>query len=628
MDNEVLNIINNLTDGKYAEEYFTNLGLKSEDINEIRNIFTNNLNNQEFDTSLIELELYLLINKYLYEKQMINTYEKELTNSYDEKLLIYKFNSSSDKNNCVKCKKELIKDFKYCPYCGNENITVTTKLVVNGEINLDKGFITPDELKYIRFLTPDEEKLVQEGKVKFDEVGIALDETNTPYEIKNELISKNNKLRNNNDLREKLFNQNLNIHKKLIANYQLSLFEDLNKIRNLKVYPPSVIENKEEKIVPKQIKEDVEKPIVKPGEKRKKYIKIISKPSISKTKEKSKDNKEELFNQEEYRKPIEELRINLKYAGILYLIDAIKHPKNPQIPNDMLYWLNISSKSEVIKYLREKGFIVDAKGMDLIKANLKELSEKELNNILIKNNLKIKKDKEDNILSICENIEREQLNQYLKDSAILVTNEGNKLVNDNPQVEVYAKYLYNFNLKRFEQLYQEHKNESVTDTALKYLSEIRNYYVEKMKWNKYALTFEAESRIYKSKNDRINELKSYINYFICIINPWKDNKLEYSNPINIENNEIIIKIVDKSKLSFKKIQELFINQTKEIKLPGLFLSDKDIYEYFKRIYDNEDLRKINKELSEKINLSSFETSSLEFFSKKEQEEVYIKIKNI
>ena len=44
MDNEVLNIINNLTDGKYAEEYFTNLGLKSEDINEIRNIFTNNLN--------------------------------------------------------------------------------------------------------------------------------------------------------------------------------------------------------------------------------------------------------------------------------------------------------------------------------------------------------------------------------------------------------------------------------------------------------------------------------------------------------------------------------------------------------------------------------------------------------
>ena len=52
-------------------------------------------------TSLIELELYLLINKYLYEKEMINTFEKELTNSYDEKLLIYKFNSSSDKNNCV-----------------------------------------------------------------------------------------------------------------------------------------------------------------------------------------------------------------------------------------------------------------------------------------------------------------------------------------------------------------------------------------------------------------------------------------------------------------------------------------------------------------------------------------------
>ena len=628
MDNEVLNIINNLTDGKYAKEYFTNLGLKSEDINEIRNIFTNNPNKQEFDTLLIELELYLLINKYLYEKQIVNTYEKELINSFDEKLLIYKFNSSPDKNTCVKCKKDLIKDFKYCPYCGNENINVTTKLVVNGDINLDKGFITPDELKNIRFLTPDEEKLVQEGKVKFDEVGIALDETNSPYEIKNALISKNDELRNNNDLRKKLFNQNLNIHKKLIANYQLSLFEDMNKIRNLKLYPPSVIENKKEKIVPKQIQEEGEKPLVKPGEKRKKYIKIISKPSISKTKEKIKEKKETLLNPEDHRKPIEELRINLKYAGILYLIDAIKHPKNPQIPNDMLYWLNISSKSEVIKYLRKKGYIVNAKGMDLIKANLKELSEKELNNILIKNNLKIKKDKDENILAICENIKREELDQYLKDNAILVTNEGNKLVKDNPQVEVYAKYLYNFKLKNFEEFYQEHKNESVTDTALAYLSEIRNYYIEKMKWNKYAMTFEAESRIYKTKNDAINELKAYINYFICISNPWRDNKIEYYNPINIENNEIIIKIVDKSKLSFKEIHELFINQTEQIKLPVLFLSDNDIYEYFKRIYDNEDLRKINKELSEKINLSSFETSSLEFFSKKEQEEVYIKIKNI
>jgi len=122
------------------------------------------------------------------------------------------------------------------------------------------------------------------------------------------------------------------------------------------------------------------------------------------------------------------------------------------------------------------------------------------------------------------------------------------------------------------------------------------------------------------------QLQSYINYFICMINPWKDNKLEYDNPIIIEDNEELIKTVDQSKLSLKEIQELFVKHSKEIKLPGLFLSPDDIYEYFIRIYNNEDLRKINKELTHIVNISSLESNSLEFFSKKEENEVYLRVK--
>lgn len=622
MDNDVIGKINNLTNGIYAQEYFENLGLNYNDTKKIREILINKLNNENKDDFLIELELYLEISKYLYDKKLKDGYEKELTNSFNEKLLIYNLNNNQDRNPCSKCKKELIKDFKYCPYCGEENIQVTLKIVADGNIDLDKGFITPEEVKHLRFLTPNEEKLVKEGKVNFEDVGIPLDETNSPYEIKNELISNNENLRNNKDLREKLFNQNITIHKKQVVNYQLALFEDLNKNRSLKIYPLSITDKKEKEDIVKVIKTDDNTPLVKPGEKRKKYIKIISKPAISKTKEKIKENEESLINQKyENQQAVEDLKINLKYAGILFLIDAIKHPKNPQIMDNMLYWLNISSISEVTRYLRTKGYIVDAKGMDLIKANLKELSDKELNNILIQNKLKNKKDKDENIQTICENLNSEKLEEYNKDNAILVTSKGYKFVKDNPQVETYSKYLYNFKLKKFEQLYEENKNKSLIDIALLYLSNIRDYYIEKMKWHKYAMTYEAECRIYKSIKDKKASLESFINYFICLINPWNDNKLDYANPIKIEN-EKLIKIVNQSKIPLKEIREMIINQSEEISLPGIFISANEIYEYFERIYNNENIRKINNELTQKIDLSSFDRDSLEFFTKKEQDEVY------
>jgi hypothetical protein len=209
---------------------------------------------------------------------------------------------------------------------------------------------------------------------------------------------------------------------------------------------------------------------------------------------------------------------------------------------------------------------------------------------------------------------------------MIITNKGYDFIKQNPQVEIYSKNLYNFNLKKFEQFYQENKNKSLKDISIDYLTTIRDYYIEKMKWNKFAMTFEAESRIYKSQKNKIMQLQSYINYFICMINPWQDNKLKYDNPIIIEDNKELIKIVDQSKLSLKEIRELFVKQSKEIKLPGLFLSPEDIYDYFIRIYNNEDLRKINKELTQIVDINSLDNNSLEFFSKKEEKELYLKVK--
>ena len=628
MDNDVLEKIDNLTKGLYAREYFTKKGLNYEDALEIRERLKQKINQEQIDYSNIEMILNLIINKYCYDNNLTKTMENDINNSYEEKLMIYRINSNKSDVTCTNCKNKLIPDFKYCPYCGSENKQITLKLVTEGNIDLTKGFITPDEVQHIRFLTPDEEKLVNEGKVKFTDVGIALDETNCPYEIKKELISKDDNLRNNTDLRKKLYEENIKVHKKRVVNYQLSMLEDMEKARNIKSYPPSIIEEKNKEKISKIVQKDDEAPLIKPGEKRRKFIKIVSKPAISKTKEKIKEQKATTNPKDEYQQPIEDLNIDLKYAAILYLTDAVKHPTNPQISNDLLYWFNISSLSEITQYLRKNEYIVEAKGMDLIRANLSQLTQKEIKDILVKNNLKAAKSKDKNIDIILQNVERKKLDEYNKDNAIHVTKKGLDLIKENPQVETYSKYLYKFKPKSFEKLYQENRNNSLTDTALIYLSNMRDHYSEKMKWNRYALTYEAEYKIYYDNNDVLMQLRSYVNYFICMINPWDDNKLSYYNPVTISDNEELIKVVDKSKLSQKEVKNLFDQQVNDIGLPGLFLSGNKMYDYFKRIYENGDIRVINNELTKNHDLNSLEESSLEFFTKKEQEEVYDKVKEL
>lgn len=622
MDEEVLNIINNLTTGKYAEEYFAKCSLNAQDVEKIKEVLTNNIINLQADSQVIEQQLEKIIKEYCEMNNLSVNFEDQ-ENSYDEKLMIYKLNANNHNIICTNCQKELIKDFKYCPYCGKENIQITLKIVVDGNIDLEKGYVTPEEVKHIRFLTSDEEKAVNEGKVKFNDVGVALDETNSPYEIKNQLISKNESLLNNLTEREKLFNQNRDIHKKQVTNYKLSVFEDMDKIRSLKIYPLSVTENKKDSISEAIIKEE-NASLIKPDEKKKKYIKVISNPSYSKTKELMKE-KDKTSNEDENLRNVEDLKINLKYAGVLYLIDAIKHPKDPEISKNMMYSLNIYSKSEVIEYLRKKNYIKIAKGMDLIKANLRELKENDLINILKSHNIKVGKNKDDNIQRICENVDRKSLEQYNMGNAVIVTNNGYQFVDNNPQVEVYSKYLYNINFKSFEQYYTQHEDKFLIDVTLDFLADIREHFIEKMKWNKYCLTFNSESMIYKDKKDKLMQLKSYINYFISLINPWDDNKLNNPNLLNI-NAEELIKIVDKSGLSFKQIEEIFMNQALEIKIPYFFITANEAFEYFKRIYDKEDIRIISNKLSEKINLKGLEVNSYEFFYKKEQEELINKIK--
>ena len=628
MDNIVLEKINNLTDGIYAQQYFTKKGLNYDDALKIREILKEDVIKKQIDSSMIEIRLNFIINKYCYDKKITKTMENDINNSYEEKLMIYKINSNKSDVTCTNCKSKLVTDFNYCPYCGSENKQVTLKLVVEGNVDLTKGYITPDEVPHVRFLTPEEEKLLKEKKVKFSEVGIALDQTNSPYEIKKELISKDDNLRNNSSLRKRLYEENMRIHKKQIANYQLTMFEDMDKVRNLKLYPPSVIEDKNKENIGEIIQKDNQSPLIKPGEKRRKFIKIVSKPALSKTKEKMRQQNITTDTDDEYQKPIEDLNIDLKYAGIIYLTDALKHPKNPQISNEILYWLNISSLSDITQYLRRNEYIADAKGTDLIKANLSELTQKEIKNILDENSLKAGKSKEKNINNIIENVERKKLEKYNIGNAIHVTRKGQDFIKDNPQVQTYSKYLYKFKPKSFEKIYQENMNDSLTDTALTYLRNLRDNYSEKMKWNRYASTYEAENNIFHDNHDALMQLRAYVNYFICMINPWDDNRLTYYNPIKISDNEELIKIVDKSKLSQKEVKNLFNQQANSIGLPGLFLSIDEMYDYFKRICENEDIRVINNELTKKCDLNLLDTKSLEFFTKKEQEEVYENVKKL
>lgn len=586
--------INLLTNGNFAKEYFANNGLTDDDIKEINQILTNKINDNNINPKDIEKELQSTITQYRYEKKIITKKDK-LSENTTEKELIFKLNSDLKGFVCRKCNQPVISDFNFCPKCGNKVEINDYRLITADTVDLSKGFVTPNELGLMRFATPDEIELLKEGKANPQEVGIAVTENNCPYDIKYDILYNEN-FRKNKEYRKKIFTEQKKFFNNQNNNFKLLTFNQRRTVSDKK-FPLNSRFNQQKEIKEHKIlkREFIPTPIIEEG------------PVIPQVKTTPAD-------------------INLEYAGVMYLLDVLKHPKSPKLYDSELSALKVSSNKKIINYLRKNNLMVNAEGLNLVQINLQQKKVKDLKKILSKNNLQFSGNKDETIKYIIEKLPHEELAKYAKGKALQVTSEGQMFVYTHPQVEIYINYLKNYSITDYENYYQENKDLSAKDLLITYLKKVRCEFAQQMQWHKFLNTYISENRIYKEINDIRMELETTINLFICTLNPWTDNaiSLQYSSVLYMTLQREILKL--KNEFDENMIHEVFINKTREIQLPGLFLEVEEMFDVFMRITED-NLEDINKELESKFDTSQLKPKDTKYKTEQEQKEVFAKVKS-
>ncbi len=594
MSDDAIEKINLLINGNFAKEYFTNNGLTDEDINEINQILTNKVNDNNINPKDIEKELQSTITQYRYDNKIITKKEK-LSENTNEKELIFKLNSDLKGFVCRNCNQPVISDFNFCPKCGNKVEIQDYKLITADNVDLSKGFVTPNELDLMRFVTPEEIELLNEGKVNPQEIGIAVTKNNCPFDIKYDIFYNEN-FRKNKEFRKKIFTEQKEFYNKQDNKFKLISFNQRRTVSDKK-YPLNSRFNQQKEIKEHEILKREFLPTPKPEKK----------PGIPQVK----------------TTPVD---INLEYAGVLYLLDVLRHPKSPKLYDSDLSALNVSSNKKIINYLRKNNLMVNAEGLNLVQINLQQKKVKDLKKILSKNNLQFSGNKDEIIQHIIEKLPQEELAKYAKGKALQLTPEGQIFLLKHPQVEIYLMYLKNYPITDYEKYYQENKQFNLNELIITYLEKVREEFAQQLQWHKFLNTFISENRIYKDINDTKMELETTINLFICTLNPWTDNaiSLKYSSVLYMTLQREIIKL--KNEFDENLIHEIFINKTQEIPLPGLFLEVEEMFDIFMRITED-NLEDINKELESKFDTSQLKPKDTKYNSEQEQKEVFEKVKS-
>lgn len=595
MTSDAIKKINLLTGGNFAKEYFTKNGLKEGDINEIKEILTKKINENNLELGDIEKELQSTITEYRFKNKIITKKEK-LSENTNEKELIFKLNSDLKGFVCPKCNQPVIDEFNFCPKCGNKVEIRDYKLMAADNVDLSKGFVTPNELGMMRFVSPEEAELIKAGNVNPQEVGIEVTENNCPFDIRYD-IHYNENFRKNKEFRKKIFTERKELYNRQDNNFKIIEFNQRMTVSDKKYPLKSRLDQqkeiKEHKLLKREFlpTPEVEKP----------------EPQIPQIK----------------TTPVE---INLEYAGVIYLLDVLKHPKSPKLSDSILSALKVSSNKKIINYLRKNNLLVNAEGLGLVEINLQQKKVKDLKKILSKNNLQFSGNKDDIINYLIKNLPQEELAKYAKGKALQVTQEGQVFLYIHPQVGVYIDYLKNYPITDFEQYYQENKHLNLKDLLITYLEKVRTEFAQELQWHKFSNTYLQENRIYKDINDINMELETTVNLFICTLNPWTDNSisLQYSSVLYMTLQRQIIKL--KNEFAENIIHEVFINKTREIQLPGLFIEAEEMFDIFMRISED-NLEDINKELESKFDTSQLKPKDTRYKSEQEQEEVFEKVKS-
>lgn len=318
-----------------------------------------------------------------------------------------------------------------------------------------------------------------------------------------------------------------------------------------------------------------------------------------------------------------------KYTLVLYLNQIKKKPTYTRLMQSNIIGESTDS-IKIEEHAFKKGYLKEPEDNDKFNTVVNCYTIPELKEVLRKHKLKGSGRKQELIDRLRDNVSMDELNKEFTKKSYTVTDKGQILLNNNPQVNFYGTHFRHHPLRQYEKFYQKNKNKgNVKEVAIKYLEHIGKENISKCKWFCYRWQSVREiAYIYYENKEYNKALPYFIELFICEINGWDDNfnSIDYGNPINERYVTELINTVNTLRLDINNIESLFNECCDNTKIPLIIIPRKDMFKYFLELVNDEDSDKVNREVTKRINVPNELEFNLYFNNKKEEKEVVNRIK--
>lgn len=297
-------------------------------------------------------------------------------------------------------------------------------------------------------------------------------------------------------------------------------------------------------------------------------------------------------------------QVALLYASYIVLEYIKNNPVISKIPKEILRKYDIDENT-VYNYILNEKLINISDNNNSFYLRLSKLSEEELKELLLKYNLEVQDTKVNMISSLIHNINHDELDLILKHKVYLVTKKGKQLIEDNPQIFFYNKFLKDYSFEVYNQLYIENKGVlNISKIGRLFLQRIRENSIKTYKWGTYRNTFLSNYEIAKFTHDKKMITNSLLSLYICDISSWSNNKFLVDGIVIVPYIKKLL--IDNLKDEYYKDEEAFKKQfldiCKNIDFPSFMIPPKALYVYLIRILHDEPIRTIKKEVKTKIHL--------------------------
>ncbi len=328
----------------------------------------------------------------------------------------------------------------------------------------------------------------------------------------------------------------------------------------------------------------------------------------------------------------EKIGPELKYTIVLYLNQIKKKPI------DLSLWstnhLDESySKETIEEYVLKEQFITEANPEENLCNIMNSYTIPVLKEVLKENNLKVSGRKQELIDRLIENIDTNKLISKFNKSSYSLTEKGNELVNDNPQVFIFKKYLGKFindyDIKEYEKLYQKNKShKKLLEILIDYLKFEGERSIQKCYWFNYEFdTLEKIADIYFDNKNYEESLKYYIKVFIVDYSFWGMKCLDINN-VFIRDYYLkkLLKTINILKKDSETLRKLFYHSYDTSKVPLLIIPKEDMYIYFLKTINGHSIEEIQEELNKRITVPEDIKYELYFNNQNGQQELVKKLK--